>query len=260
MGETAEVLADDYNISRQEQDEFALQSHRRATEAQKHCFFSEEIVPVPADLAGQEVKQDFGPRTDQTLEALGRLQPFFKQGGTVTVGNSCSITDGAAAVLLMSGRTRPRRRPGSFGYLRAFAYAGCDPKRMGLGPAFATSKLLERTGLALKDIDLIELNEAFAAQVIANERAFASPRFALDQLGPTRCPGYAGSRTSQRQRRCDCPGPSGRRHRHTAGHHPPQRTPPPRQETRAGDSLRRRRTGSGPAAGNALMPCFATLP
>ncbi len=176
MGETAEVLAQEYNISRQEQDAYALESHRRAAEAQKHCFFSEEIVPV------QEVKQDVGPRADQTLEALGRLPPFFKQGGTVTVGNSCSITDGAAAVLLMPGERARGEGRAPLGYLRAYAYAGCDPRRMGLGPAFAVAKLLERTGIPLRDIDLIELNEAFAAQVLANERAFASPKFAREQL------------------------------------------------------------------------------
>lgn len=176
MGETAELLAREYNISRREQDEYSLQSHRRAAEAQKQCVLSAEIVPV------EDVKQDFGPRADQTREALGRLKPFFQQGGTVTVGNSCSITDGAAAVLLMPGERARGDGRVPLGYLRSYAYAGCDPKRMGLGPAFAVSKLLERTGMRLRDIDLIELNEAFAAQVIANERAFASPKFAREQL------------------------------------------------------------------------------
>jgi acetyl-CoA acetyltransferase family protein len=195
MGETAEVLAGEFGVTRREQDEFALESHRRAADAQKRCVLGEEIVPVllpPSPLggegsgargAGAEVKQDVGPRADQSLEALARLKPFFKQGGTVTVGNSCSITDGAAAVLLMPGeRARAEgRRP--LGYLRAFAYAGCDPRRMGLGPVFATHKLLARTGLALRDFDLVELNEAFAAQVIACERAFASDSFARAELG-----------------------------------------------------------------------------
>jgi acetyl-CoA C-acetyltransferase/acetyl-CoA acyltransferase len=185
MGETAEVLAADFGISRQEQDEFALESHRRASDAQRRCVLSEEIAPVPADVAGQEVKEDVGPRKEQTLEALAKLKPFFRAGGTVTVGNSCPLTDGAAAVLVMPGEAARAEGRRPLGYLRAFAYAGCDPRRMGLGPAFATAKLLERTGLALKDIDLIEVNEAFAAQVIANERAFASEKFAREQLGRT---------------------------------------------------------------------------
>jgi acetyl-CoA C-acetyltransferase/acetyl-CoA acyltransferase len=182
MGETAEVLAQEWGISRQEQDAFALESHRRAAAAQERCRFGEEIVPVPTEVAGQEVKSDVGPRKDQSLEALARLRPFFKEGGTVTVGNSCPLTDGAAAVLVMAGEAARAEGRTPLGYLRAFAYAGCDPRRMGLGPAFATSKLLVKTGLGLTDIDLVEMNEAFAAQVIANERAFASEAFAHEQL------------------------------------------------------------------------------
>jgi acetyl-CoA C-acetyltransferase/acetyl-CoA acyltransferase len=117
------------------------------------------------------------------MEALARLKPFFQKDGTVTVGNSCPITDGAAALVVMPGEAvrAEGRRP--LGYLRAFAYAGCDPSRMGLGPVFATSKLLQKTGLKLSDIDLIEMNEAFAAVVLGNEKAFASQQFARDHLG-----------------------------------------------------------------------------
>jgi acetyl-CoA acetyltransferase family protein len=182
MGETAEVLADDFDITRQEQDEFALESHRRAIDAQKRGIFKAEIVSVKTK-SGAEVAQDVGPRADQSLAALAKLKPYFRKNGTVTVGNSCSITDGAAAVLLMTGEKARAEGRQPLGYLRAFNYAGCDPRRMGLGPIFATSKLLERTGLKLQDIDLIEMNEAFAAQVIANERAFASREFARQQLG-----------------------------------------------------------------------------
>lgn len=183
MGDTAENLARDFDLSRQEQDAFALESHRRAVDAQKRGVLAEEIAPVPGDLAGRAVGEDVGPRKDQTMEALARLKPFFQKDGTVTVGNSCSITDGAAAVIVMPGETvrAEGRRP--LGYLRAYAYAGCDPARMGLGPVFATSKLLQKTGLKLNDMDLIEMNEAFAAVVLGNEKAFASPRFARDQLG-----------------------------------------------------------------------------
>jgi acetyl-CoA C-acetyltransferase/acetyl-CoA acyltransferase len=183
MGETAEVLADDFHISRRQQDTFAQESHRRATAAQQRCALSEEIVALPADHSHPEIKEDIGPRREQTLEALAKLKPFFRKDGTVTVGNSCQLTDGAAAVLLMPGESARAEGRRPLGYLRAYAYAGCDPRRMGLGPVFATAKLLERTGLTMKDFDLVEMNEAFAAQVLANEQAFPSDRFAREQLG-----------------------------------------------------------------------------
>ena len=183
MGETAEVLADDFGITRQQQDEYAVLSHQRAVVATERGTLAEEIVPLPADIAGTEIKDDVGPRKGQSMEALGKLKPFFRANGTVTVGNSCQITDGAAAVILMPGEAARAEGRKPLGYVRAFAYAGCDPRRMGLGPAFATAKLLAKTGLSLRDIDLIELNEAFAAVVLANEKAFASEKFAKEQLG-----------------------------------------------------------------------------
>jgi acetyl-CoA C-acetyltransferase/acetyl-CoA acyltransferase len=177
MGATAEVLVEDFGLTRQEQDACALESHRRAVAAQERGTLAEEITPVG------DVKEDVGPRREQTMEALAKLRPIFRKDGTVTVGNSCMVTDGSAAVVLMPGeRARSEgRRP--LGYLRAFAYAGCEPRRMGLGPAFATAKLLAKTGMRLRDVDLVELNEAFAAVVLANEKVFASERFAREQLG-----------------------------------------------------------------------------
>jgi acetyl-CoA C-acetyltransferase/acetyl-CoA acyltransferase len=183
MGATAEVLAKEFAITRLEQDEFALLSHQRASAAQKACLLSEEITPVPLPNADKPLAEDVGPRADQSLAALARLRPFFQEGGTVTVGNSCSITDGAAALLVMPGELARTEGRKPLGYLRDYAYAGCDPRRMGLGPIFATSKLLAHAGLAWKDIELVEMNEAFAAQVIANERAFASRSFAEKELG-----------------------------------------------------------------------------
>src|SRR5262249_46054439 len=183
MGETAEVLAEEFGVSRQEQDMLALESHRRVIAAQERTVLDEEIVPVAAKDHGQPLKRDVGPRADQSMEALAKLKPVFKKNGTVTPGNSCSITDGAAAVVVMSGAAARAQGRRPLGYLRGFQYAGCDPRRMGLGPVFATSKLLERTGLTLRDIDRIELNEAFAAQVLACERAFASDLFAQRELG-----------------------------------------------------------------------------
>jgi acetyl-CoA C-acetyltransferase/acetyl-CoA acyltransferase len=178
MGETAELVARDFGITRAEQDAFALESHLRAAAAQKNGILAQEIVPVSA-----EVTEDFGIRKDQTLEALARLKPFFDANGTVTAGNSCPLTDGAATVVVMSGEAARAEGRRPLGYLRGYAYAGCDPSRMGLGPAFATSKLLQKLNMSLRDIDLIELNEAFAAMVIGNERAFVSDTFAREQLG-----------------------------------------------------------------------------
>src|SRR5262249_55421365 len=123
-----------------------------------------------------------GLRADQTLEALAKLKPFFKKDGTVTVGNSSMITDGAAAVVVMSGERARAEGRQPLGYLRGYAYAGWDPARMGLGPAYATSRLLEKTGVKMADIDRVELNEAFAAVVLANEKAFTSAEFARKEL------------------------------------------------------------------------------
>jgi acetyl-CoA C-acetyltransferase/acetyl-CoA acyltransferase len=182
MGETAEVLASDFLIGRLEQDRFALESHRWAVKAQKEGYFKEEISPVVLP-DGKPVPDDIGPRPQQTVEALAELKPIFKRDGTVTVGNSCQVTDGAAAVLVMPGELARTEGREPLGYLRAWAYIGCEPQRMGLGPIYATHKLLQKTGLALNDIELIEMNEAFAAQVLANEKAFASDEFARKHLG-----------------------------------------------------------------------------
>jgi acetyl-CoA C-acetyltransferase/acetyl-CoA acyltransferase len=189
MGDTAELVARDFGITRQEQDIYALESHRRAADAQKNGRLAEEITLVPADVAGKAVTEDVGLRKDQTLAALAKLKPFFQKDGTVTVGNSCPLTDGAAAVLVMDGAAARAEGRRPLGYLRGYAYAGCDPSRMGLGPVFATSKLLTKLNLTLADIDLIELNEAFAAIVLGNERAFASDALAREQLGRDRALG-----------------------------------------------------------------------
>jgi acetyl-CoA C-acetyltransferase/acetyl-CoA acyltransferase len=189
MGETAEILADDFGISRQQQDAFALESHRRAVAAQERCVLGQEIIPVSAVAHQPEVSKDFGPRSGQTLEALSTLKPYFRTNGTVTVGNSCSITDGAAAVLMMPSRLAKAEGICPLGYLRGFAYAGCDPRRMGLGPVYATSKLLDAVRMSLKDIELFEINEAFAAQVLADEQAFSSDEFARRELGKQRALG-----------------------------------------------------------------------
>ncbi len=183
MGQTAEGLAKEFGISRAEQDEFALMSHQRAVAAWKRGFFTEEVVPVPAEVTGgEEVSRDTGPRPNQSLEALAKLKPVFdREHGTVTPGNSCPITDGAAALALTLAEKLAGRQP--LGYVRDYALAGCDPRRMGLGPVFAIHKLLRKTGLRLADFELLEINEAFAAQVLACQKAMASAEFARKELG-----------------------------------------------------------------------------
>jgi acetyl-CoA C-acetyltransferase/acetyl-CoA acyltransferase len=185
MGQTAEVLAKEFGISREEQDRFALTSHQRAVAAWERGFFTDEVAPVPAGLTGgADVNRDIGPRPNQSLEALAKLKPIFdRESGTVTPGNSCQITDGAAAVVLAPADRLAGRQP--LGFVRDYALAGCDPRRMGLGPVFAIHKLLRKTGLRLADFDLVEINEAFAAQVLACRAALASAEFARKELGDT---------------------------------------------------------------------------
>ncbi len=185
MGQTAEILAKEFGLSREEQDQFALQSHMKAVTAQKSKRLDEEITPVFLPPKFKEyVAQDIGPRAEQTLEQLAKLKPFFdRQYGSITVGNSCPITDGAAMVLLMS-----RAKAKELGYtpkitVRSYAFAGLEPERMGLGPVYATPLALKRAGLNFKDLGLIELNEAFAAQVLACVKAFGSASFAKEKLG-----------------------------------------------------------------------------
>ncbi|MFP4365358.1 MAG: thiolase family protein [Spirochaetia bacterium] len=185
MGETAEVLAREFHITREEQDEFALQSHNRALKAQEEGIFQDEILPIPVKGAEDGIMQkDSGPRPGQSMKKLAKLKPYFdRKNGTVTVGNSCPVTDGAAAVILMSETKAKELGYKPLGYLREFAYTAHDPSRMGLGPVFSTSKLLERSGASLKDFELIEMNEAFAAQMLANYRTFPSKEFAQRELG-----------------------------------------------------------------------------
>jgi acetyl-CoA C-acetyltransferase/acetyl-CoA acyltransferase len=183
MGQTAEILAKEFGITRQQQDEFALASHQKAVAAWKRGFYTDEVVPVPADLTrGEAVDRDTGPRPSQTLEALAKLPPLFdRKSGTVTAGNSCPITDGAAATVLTLADNANGREV--LGYVKDYAIAGCDPRRMGLGPVAAIHKLLKKTGLKMSDFELIEINEAFAAQVLACGKAMASAEFARRELG-----------------------------------------------------------------------------
>jgi len=184
MGKTAELLARDFTISRQEQDEFSLMSHQRAAAAIQGGKFEKEIVAIPVPPKYESMQNlDDGVRFDSSMENLGKLRPAFeKVTGTVTPGNASQITDGASAILLMRESKAKSLGLKPIGYLVNYAYAALQPNRMGMGPVFATAKLLEKTGGKLEDFDLIEMNEAFAAQVIANERAFASEEYAKANL------------------------------------------------------------------------------
>lgn len=183
MGQTAEILAREFAVSREDQDLFALDSHRNAAAAQEACFLSGEIS------AFDSIERDNAVRTGQTLESLQKLRPIFDAEGTVTAGNSCPLTDGAAAVVLASGEAVVTHSLKPLGYVTGYAIAGCDPSRMGLGPVYATARLLRETGLQLKDFDLFEINEAFAAQVLACLAALDSTAFAEKELGLTKAPG-----------------------------------------------------------------------
>ena len=160
LGETAEVVAERYKISRAEQDAFAVESQRRANTALKDCVFTQEIVPVNLPDGTTFAKDEY-PRPGTTMEAVAKLKPAFKKDGTVTAASSSGINDGAAALLVSTDKKNAIAR------IVATAVAGVDPSCMGLGPIPATQKVLKRAGLTIKDIDLIELNEAFAAQAIA---------------------------------------------------------------------------------------------
>jgi acetyl-CoA C-acetyltransferase/acetyl-CoA acyltransferase len=174
MGETAELLAREFGVTRSEQDEFALESHRRAVAARERL--AEEMCP--AYLNSGVLDHDNGPRPNQTLEALAKLKPVFdRKTGTVTAGNASQITDGAVALLVMSESKANELGFAPLGCLTGYAYAGCDPSRMGLGPVFAVHKAEANTGLTLDQADLIEINEAFAAQVLAVLKAMASEKF-----------------------------------------------------------------------------------
>jgi acetyl-CoA C-acetyltransferase len=173
MGETAENLAERYAVSREEQDAFALQSQRRASEAWEAGRFAEEVVPVDTFDARRRtitVERDEHPRPDTTLAGLARLEPVFRNPGTVTAGNSSGICDGAAALVVMAEETARSRGIRPLARIAGWASAGVDPHLMGWGVVPATRKLLAKLGWALPEIDVVEVNEAFAAQVLACDR------------------------------------------------------------------------------------------
>jgi acetyl-CoA C-acetyltransferase len=177
MGVTAENVARKYGISRHDQDELAVESHRRASSAIEAGRFSSQIVPIEIKSRKETTlfQTDEGPRTDTTLEALAKLKPAFDKDGTVTPGNASGINDGAAAVALMDRRVAEERGLKPLARLVDYAVSGVDPSLMGIGPVSAVRKLYERTGLSNDQIDVFEVNEAFAAQALAVQRELELP-------------------------------------------------------------------------------------
>jgi len=166
MGETAEVVAEEWNITREQQDEFAYNSHQKALKSIEKGVFEKEIVPVTIQTRKGEVSvsQDEGPNERTTMEKLSSLPPAFKKGGTVTAGNSCGTNDAAGALLIANEQSVKENDLKVRAKIKSVAFIGLEPERMGLGPAYAIPKALSKAGLSLGDIDIIELNEAFAAQ------------------------------------------------------------------------------------------------
>lgn len=185
MGQTADLLAKEFGLSREDQDKFAVESHRKAVAAQENGKLAEEIVPVgvPNDYRSI-VKNDVGPRKGQSVEQLAKLKPFFDRvNGTVTVGNACSITDGAAMLALMSEEKARQAGYKILGKIRSVAFTGHEPERMGLGPVYAMNAALKKAGLNFQQMDVLEINEAFAAQVMAVSKAAASREWCKEKLG-----------------------------------------------------------------------------
>ncbi len=197
MGLTAENVARQYGISRQDQDAYAKRSQDLTRQSRESGFWSREIIPVPLS-DGTLMEEDDGPRPNTTLEGLAQLPPAFKEGGTVTAGNSCPLNDGAAAALIMS-ETRARQlglKPRA--RIVATAVTALDPGIMGVGPIEAIRQVLRRAGMTLDDIDIIELNEAFAAQVLAVQREVGIPLEKLNPFGGSIAVGHPYGMTGTR--------------------------------------------------------------
>ena len=185
MGQTAEVVAERYGVTRDRQDEFALASQQRTAAAQRAAKFADEILPMTVTMQVTDkvtgatstkeatVDRDECNRPDTTLEGLAKLPPAFKEGGTVTAGNASQLSDGASVALIMSAERANALGVRPLGVFRGFTVAACEPDEMGIGPVFAVPKLLRQVGLRLADIDVVELNEAFASQAV----------YCRDQLG-----------------------------------------------------------------------------
>lgn len=186
MGKTAEKIARDFDVTREEADAYALASHERAKEAREAGRFEREILPVVPEGERSSFEHDDGIRDGQSMQSLAKLKPYFeKPDGVVTVGNSCGITDSACALLVTTEERARELGLTPLARIVDFAWAGLDPSRMGLGPVYATAKLLDRTGTSMQDIGAVELNEAFAVQVLACKRAMESAEYGRTHLRRT---------------------------------------------------------------------------
>jgi acetyl-CoA C-acetyltransferase len=181
MGETAENVADKYDITREEMDRYALQSQQRAVQAGQDGIFAREIIPVP--LASGTMTADDGPRPDTSLERLATLKPVFRAGGRVTAGNSCPLNDGAAATVVMSAALAKELGITPIARIISTGVSSLEPEMMGLGPIESSRQALERAKMTIDDVDVVEINEAFAAQVIPSAREIGIDPFS-DKLNP----------------------------------------------------------------------------
>ena len=209
MGVTAEIVAERYDISREDQDAYGLLSQQRYAAADKQGYVAEEIVPMKVtrrvmkkgeDPFDEEalVDRDECNRAETTAEALAKLKPVFKEDGTVTAGNASQLSDGASATLLMSAEKAKQLGLQPLGIYRGSAVAGCGPEEMGIGPVFAVPKLLERQGLTIDDIDIVELNEAFASQTLYCQRQLGIPEEKLNPSGGSIAIGHPFGMTGSR--------------------------------------------------------------
>jgi len=190
MGQTAEVLAREFSISRKEQDAWSLQSHQRAAESWDTGWYNEEVMHLFAGASYAPVHMDEGVRAEQSMEALKRLRPAFEKSlGSVTAGNSSQITDGAAMLLISHREKAEAEGWPILGYIHDWAYSGCDPERMGMGPVHACHRVLSESGLHMKDMARVEINEAFAVQVLSNLKAMDSKQFAKKAWGESEAMG-----------------------------------------------------------------------
>jgi acetyl-CoA acyltransferase len=205
MGETAEIVAERYGISREDQDAYALVSQQRTGAWQKSGWDKECIAPMVVTRQGKEkleegvtVDRDECNRPDTTLEGLARLKPAFRPTGSVTAGNASQLSDGASATLVMSAERAHRLGIEPMGIFRGFQVAGCNPEEMGIGPVFAVPRLLQRAGYTLDDIDVVELNEAFASQLLYCQRKLGIPDEKLNPLGGSISIGHPYGMTGSR--------------------------------------------------------------
>ena len=182
MGETAENVADKYGVTREEMDRYALQSHLRAVTATKDGIFAREIIPVPLS-SGITMTKDDGPRPDTTLERLASLRPVFRENGRVTAGNACPLNDGAAAAVVMSRALAEQLGITPLARIVSTGVSALEPEMMGLGPIESSQQALGRAGMTIDDVDVVEINEAFAAQVIPSARELGVDPFG-DRLNP----------------------------------------------------------------------------